>query len=72
MGERDGNSPPAGASSTLPWFTPDADPGAVPDPRTDTEADTDADTDTHLNLGDLDPGTPTTNAMNTTNSKGNT
>ncbi|WP_369034598.1 hypothetical protein [Streptomyces adonidis] len=76
VGERDGNSPPAGAPSTLPWFTPDADPGAVPDPRTDTEADTeadtDADTDTHLNLGDLDPGTPTTNAMNTTNSKGNT
>ncbi|WP_443046008.1 hypothetical protein [Streptomyces sp. GQFP] len=48
VGERDGNSPPVGASSTLPWFTPDADPG------TSTT------------------GTPTTNAMNTTNSKGNT
>jgi len=80
VGERDGNSPPVGASSTLPWFTPDADPGAVPDPRTDEDADEDA--DTHLNLDDLDnldnldpgtdEGTPATNAMNTTNSKGNT
>ena len=83
VGERDGNSPPVGASLTLPWFTPDADPGAVPDPRTDEDADEDADTHLNLddldnldNLDDLDPGTdegtPATNAMNTTNSKGNT
>lgn len=61
---------PATASSTLPWFTPDAAPGTDTDTGIDT--DTAVDTDMRMDMDtavDTGAGTPTTN---TTKTKGNT
>ena len=65
--ERDG-SRPASASSTLPWFTPDADPGTTTTTTTVTVTVTDPDPDTAPDPG-TGAGTPTTD---TTKTKGNT
>lgn len=57
-------SRPASASSTLPWFTPDADPGTTTTTTTVTVSVHDPDTDPGTDTG---AGTPT---ANTTKTKG--
>ncbi len=61
--------PPATASATLPWFTPDAAPGTTTTATTTTVTVTDADPDPDPGPPDTGAGTP---ATNTTKTKGNT
>jgi hypothetical protein len=58
--------PSAPASATLPWFTPDADPGTTTTATTTTVTVTDPDPDPEPDAG---AGTP---ATDTTKTKGNT